>query len=192
MVSRVDVGEYYRRYEAGEFNGVRVELFDGEVRPEIKPTPQRAVAISTTNAAFFRAFDGDAVLGTRLPVRLDEFCELGPDISLKRGEIEDYSLNHPTPVDILLLLDVADALTCNDIFVKTSVYARTGIVEYWIVNIPERQLEVHRGPQRDSAMPFGWGYSVRLIVPESGRVATLWKPDVEFAVADLLPRATSE
>ena len=55
------------------------------------------------------------------------------------------------------------------------------------MNVEERQLEVHRSPQADSAMPFGWGYSVRLIMPESGRLATLWKPEVEFAVADLLP-----
>ena len=49
----------------------------------------------------------------------------------------------------------------------------------------------HRGPQEDSAMPLGWGYSVRLIVPESGRAATLWQPATEFAVADLLPQAPS-
>lgn len=125
-------------------------------------------------------------------MRLDGFCELGPNISLKRGEIEDYSANHPAPADILLLLDVADALTADDLLAKTSIYARAEIIEYWIVNTPERQLEIHRGPQRDSAMPFGWGYSVRLIVPESGSAATLWKPEIEFAVADLLPRAASD
>lgn len=128
----------------------------------------------------------------RLPVRLNDHCELSPDLSLTRGEIEDYLNNHPTPADVFLLLDVADASTSADFSSKASVYARAGIVEYWIVNVEERQLEIHRGPQQDSAMPFGWGYNVRLIVPASGSVATLWKPEVEFAVADLLPHPERE
>lgn len=53
MVARVDVNEYYRRTEAGEFDGVRVELFDGEIRQEITPSPPRAAAMSKTNTLFF-------------------------------------------------------------------------------------------------------------------------------------------
>ncbi len=192
MLGRVDVTEYYRRYIAGEFDGRNVELLDGEIRETIKPLPPRATAISKTNLLFHRLLVNCAVIGVRLPVRLNVACELNPDLSLMRGEIEDYSANHPTPADILLLLDVADASTPTNFSSEASAYARAGIVEYWILNVEERQLEIHRGPQQDSAMPFGWGYSVRLIVPESGSAATLWKPETQFAVADLLPRAASE
>ena len=192
MTARVDINEYYRRYVAGEFDGVRVELFDGEIRQQIKPTPLRAMAINQTHAALFEAFNGLAAISTRLPVRLDEFCELEPGISLKCGAIEDYADNHPTPDDIWLLLDVADASTAADLRLKTSIYARAEIIEYWILNVEKRQLETHRGPQRDSVLPFSWDYGVRLILPESGSAATGWKPEVEFAVADLLGRGASE
>ena len=122
---------------------------------------------------------------------MNDNSEPEPDLALARGADDDYP-NHPAPADILLALEVSDATLSFDRCAKASAYARAGIVEYWIVNVEERQLEIHRGPQQDSAMPFGWGYSVRLIVPESSRAATLWQPEVEFAVTDLLPRPERE
>ena len=186
-------GEYQFLTEAGAFEGRRVELIGGVIYEKMASMRgPHATAVTNVTLAFVTAFARQAAIRIQLPITLDEISEPEPDLALARGEGNDYSGPHPTPTDVLFVMEISDATLPYDRREKASAYARAGIVEYWILNIPERQLEVHRGPQSDSAMPFGWGYSTRLIVPESGHAATLWKPDVEFAVADLLPRASSE
>jgi Uma2 family endonuclease len=44
------------------------------------------------------------------------------------------------------VIEVADASLGFDRRIKGSVYARGGIQDYWIVNVTERVLEVHREP----------------------------------------------
>jgi Uma2 family endonuclease len=63
---------------------------------------------------------------------------------------------------------------------KLRACARNGVPEYWIVNLPESQLEVDRDPQGEA---FG-----SCVVFSAGQtVATLARPDAPIAVADLLP-----
>lgn len=184
--------EYQLLTAAGAFEGRRVELIEGVIYDKMAAMlGPHATAVSKTSLAFFRAFGGQCAVRCQLPIRLNETSEPEPDLVLARGTDDDYQ-DHPAPNDILLALEVSDATLSFDRRAKASAYARAQIGEYWILNVEERQLEIHRGPQRDSAMPFGWGYSVRLIVPQSERAATLWRPEIEFAVADLLPRAASE
>ena len=184
--------EYQLLTEAGAFEGRHVELIEGVIYDKMAAMlGPHAMSVSKTSLAFTTAFGGQCAIRCQLPVRLNDNSEPEPDLVLARGTDDDY-LDHPASADILLALEVSDATLAFDRREKASAYARAEIVEYWILNVPERQLEIHRGPQRDSAMPFGWGYSTRLIVPESGSAATLWQPEVEFAVADLLPRTASE
>ena len=183
--------EYQFLTEAGAFKGRRVELIGGVIYEKMAAMlGPHAMAVSKTSLAFFTAFGGQVAIRIQLPIRLNDNSEPEPDLAVARGTDDDYP-DHPAPADVLLALEVSDATLSFDRRTKASAYARAGIVEYWILNVEERQLEIHRGPQQDSAMPFGWGYSVRLIVPESGSAATLWKPESPFAVADLLPRAPS-
>ena len=70
---------------------------------------------------------------------------------------------------------------------KGSLYARAGIIDYWIVNLRRRVLEVYREPVVAPEARFGWKYSrVRILKPEA-TVSPLAKPDATIAVADLLP-----
>ncbi len=184
--------EYRLLTGAGAFAERRVELIEGVIYDKMAAMlGPHAMSVSKTSLAFSTAFGGQCAIRCQLPVRLNDNSEPEPDLALARGTDDDYP-DHPAPADVLLALEVSDSTLAFDRREKASAYARAEIPEHWILNIPERQLEIHRGPQRDSAMPFGWGYSVRLIVPQSGRAATEWKPETEFAVADLLPRAASD
>ena len=53
---------------------------------------------------------------------------------------------HPNPADIHLLIEVSDSTLSDDRNCKQSVYAAADVKEYWIVNLPGRQLEVHLSP----------------------------------------------
>jgi Uma2 family endonuclease len=45
------------------------------------------------------------------------------------------------------VFEVAYSTLKNDRGLKLEIYAQSNIVEYWIVNLPERQLEVYTEPQ---------------------------------------------
>ena len=92
-----------------------------------------------------------------------------PDIAIVRGPDSRYAKRHPTPSDIAIAIEVADSSLVRDRVIKNRIYARASVPEYWIVNIPERQLEVFTQP---TISEFGEPtYARSAIVPESENVA---------------------
>lgn len=82
------------------------------------------------------------------------------------------------PEDVFLLVEVADSSLTYDQSRKAPLYGRAGVCEYWIVNIPQRQVEVHREP-------CDLGYRSKEVV-KSGKIAPTAFPDAEIDVTELL------
>ena len=84
-------------------------------------------------------------------------------------------------------MEVAESSLWFDRRRKGSLYARAGVQDYWIVNLVDRVLEVHRDPEPDASAEFGWRYRsvVRLTPP--AEVVPLALPAAHIPVADLLP-----
>lgn len=76
-----------------------------------------------------------------------------PDYAVMRYRADAYATRHPGPGDIGLLVEVADSSLADDRVDKQRMYARAGIVEYWIVNIPDRQIEVYTDPDPTAEPP---------------------------------------
>jgi Uma2 family endonuclease len=57
----------------------------------------------------------------------------------------DYLASHQVPVDIILVVEVADSSVEFDRSVKRELYAVSGIEKYWIMNLPERYWEARAG-----------------------------------------------
>jgi Uma2 family endonuclease len=112
---------------------------------------------------------------------LNDGSEPEPDIAIVVGEEDRYDFDHPQPADIVLLVEVSDTTLRFDRGKKRSAYARAGIVEYWILNILKRQIEVHRDPR-------GSRYRSVTILHEQDTVSPLGAPHATVRVADLLPR----
>jgi Uma2 family endonuclease len=55
----------------------------------------------------------------------------------------------PKSEDVLLLIEVADTTVRYDRSTKRRLYAKEGITEYWIVNVPKQCIEVYRDPAAD-------------------------------------------
>jgi Uma2 family endonuclease len=86
-----------------------------------------------------------ALVSTQDPIRLNDFSEPEPDIALLRLRDELYRDAHPTPADVLLIIEVADTTLAYDRQVKMPLYAKAGIAESWIINLTEEQIEVYAG-----------------------------------------------
>lgn len=70
-----------------------------------------------------------------------------------RGDGRSYLTRHPGPRDVGLLIEVANTSLLRDRRDKARIYARAGIAVYWIVNLEDRQVEVHTQPSGPTAIP---------------------------------------
>ena len=141
------VDDYYRMADAGVFPiDARVELIDGEVI-EMSPIGNRhAACVDRLGMLLNHIFYGKAIVRVQNPVRLNDFSEPEPDIALLKPRKDFYATAHPTPADVLLIIEVADTSVDFDLRVKLPLYARAGIPETWVLVLPKDLIEVHSQP----------------------------------------------
>src|SRR5439155_19564044 len=118
------------------------------------------------------------------PIALDDTSEPEPDVAVVAGSLHDYFTAHPS--EPVLVVEVSLTRVALDRRYKSSLYARAGRQEYWVLNLVNRTLEVRREPARVPTAPDGWDYA-------SVQDLTTWDvgtavaaPDASIAVAALL------
>lgn len=139
--------EYERMGEAGIFPpDARLELIEGDIF-EISPIGSpHAACVKYLNRLLNELYGRDLIVGTQDPIRLDDFSEPQPDLTLLRWRADFYRGAHPTPADVLLVVEVADTTVVTDRTIKVPLYARAGVAEAWLVNIPEERVEIYSDP----------------------------------------------
>jgi Uma2 family endonuclease len=119
-----------------------------------------------------------------MPVALDDQSEPEPDLAVVPGAWADYRADHPAPP--VLVIEVVETSPAFDRGEKSSLYARGGVRDSWIVNLVDRALEVFRDPEPDRTAPHGWGYRTRERLGPAAVVSLLALPSVRVGVSDLL------
>ena len=108
------------------------------------PTGNRhASCVKRLNRLFGTLVGDRAIVSVHDPIRLAD-SEPEPDVALLVRRDDFYASAKPGPTDVLLLIEVGDASLDDDREVKRPLYAEAGIAEYWIVNLVDGCLEVHR------------------------------------------------
>lgn len=162
-----------------------VELLAGQlVVAEPKGSPH-ATAVGLAADALRAAFGAGWAVRVQDPIALDEDSEPEPDVAVVPGRHRDYVAAHPAR--FALVVEVADSSLAFDRHYKGSLYARAGVADYWIVNLLERRVEVHRDPTPDAGSEFGWRYRVVRAFPPGTSIAPLAGAEASVPVADLLP-----
>jgi Uma2 family endonuclease len=77
-----------------------------------------------------------------------------PDLIVTTKSLREYAGN-PQPEDLRLVAEVSNTTVSFDLKLKAKLYARAGIQEYWVINIPEKKLIVHREPKDGSYTSVG-------------------------------------
>jgi Uma2 family endonuclease len=119
------------------------------------------------------------------PLSLINGSEPEPDVFIVSGSARDYPGGHPTTA--LLVVEVSDASLRYDRTKKASLYASAGIPEYWIVNLQDRSVEVHREPVEDLDHPFGARYNDIHRAKEGDSIQPLFAPEHSIPVNNMLP-----
>lgn len=184
---RLSVDQYHAMAQAGVFSkDERVELLEGLLVRKMTKNPPHVIALNNLRDHLTTMIE-EGVWHLRLqdPIALDT-SEPEPDLVVARGINTDYAKHHLGAGDCGLVIEVSDTTLHTDRVDKKTLYARNGIIEYWIVNLIEDQIEVYTGPTGPAEVPdyrsrvdFKRGDDVRVSLDgtETGTIS----------VADVLP-----
>ena len=142
-----NVDQYYRLAEVGVLQpDDRVELIEGEIIRMPPIGSPHAARVKRISYVLRSVFERRAIVSVQDPVRLDDFSEPVPDVAILKPREDFYAAHHPTPEDVLLIVEVSDSTILTDRNVKVPLYARNGIPEIWLVNLPKQVIEVYSEP----------------------------------------------
>src|SRR6266850_5445752 len=162
-----------------------IELLDGLLLVKEPQTSPHRTAVLLVAKALERAFGEGWFVQTQSPIGLDDRSEPEPDVCVVRGSLRDYVDAHPTHP--ALIVEVAQSGLRVARGRKATAYARGGIGDYWIVNLVDQVLEVHREPARPGPARRRWGYAAIETLGAEATVSPLAAPSARVRVADLLP-----
>jgi len=137
------VSEYHGLAEAGVLApDERSELIEGEVFRMSPVGSRHAAHVRRLTRLLVQAFEGVKVMfAVQDPIRLSELSEPQPDLAVLKWREDDYADAHPTPSDVLLVVEVSDSTLRFDRQVKLPLYARHRIPELWIVDLQNQVID---------------------------------------------------
>jgi Uma2 family endonuclease len=103
-----------------------------------------------------------------------------PDLIVLRGSYSEFRSASPQPRDLDLVVEIADTSLQFDLTVKAPIYARAGIVEYWILDVASQRLIVHRDPQDGQ-------YASVIVYGRDESVSPLAAPNSSFLIRSVFP-----
>jgi Uma2 family endonuclease len=178
--------EYERAEAAGVFDQQHIELVEGELidkMPKKRPHAATAALLYGWLVRFF----GDRRVNHETPVDVapadNPTSQPEPDLFVSKteyAESERFWSVTPQPGDLDLVVEISDTSLPFDLTTKASLYARAGIVEYWVVDVIGRRLIVHRDPE-------GGQYGSVQSYSEQESAAPLAVPGSILRIADLFP-----
>jgi len=182
---RWTVAAFDRLTLLGAFDRQRVELLAGRIvrmPPQLEP---HVAAVHRSGRVVAAAFGPGFYVRTQAPLRLGKRSKPEPDVAVVPGSEADYVQSGP-PTTALLVIEVSDTTLRHDRTRKAAVYARFGIADYWVLNLIDRQLEVHRRPVPDAANARRFRYEEIRVFGCDEAVSPLAMPQARVMVSDML------
>ena len=174
------VDSLYRAIDAGVFQEPkRLELIHGRIIENMGQNPPHASTRRRLARLLRQMLEPRFYVCDENPLRISFDGEPTPDIIVVTGKEGDYDERHPTPKEVILLVEISDTTAAYDLGDKSQFYAQSGIVDYWVVALAKRQIVIHRDPSPD-------GYRSVTIVGMEESLAPLMASDALLSVHDLL------
>ncbi len=152
-IHRFTVEEYHRLLDAGILReGEPSELLEGWVVVKMGRNAPHDLSVSLAENEIERRLPRKWIRRVQSGVTTSR-SEPEPDVAVVRGPRRRYARRHPGPRDTALAVEASDSTLEHDRTIKAAVYARDRIPVYWIINIPERQVEVYTDPTGPGPFP---------------------------------------
>ncbi|MBW3603904.1 MAG: Uma2 family endonuclease [Actinobacteria bacterium] len=168
--------EYDALVEQGFLVDEPVELLEGRLLAASPEGDRHATVIRRLTRLLVEAIPADeGDIGVGNPIALSDLSEPEPDLAVF-PPASGYRAGHPSTAT--LLIEVSRSSLRRDRTLKRRIYAQAGVPDYWIVDLQNDVLSVHRDP---ADVDFR---SVTHL--QRGDVRPLHHPRLRIAVGELL------
>jgi|SRR5271157_2181596 len=165
---------------SGIWDQQKLELIDGELISKMGKNRPHVLALVRMMKWLVETFGWDRV-NPEAPIDVapedNPSNQPQPDLIVLGRANTSFQTSSPQPSDLALVVEIADTTLRFDLTVKAGLYARAGIVEYWVLDLTGRRLIVHREPEPG-------GYRSVVAYSEFEKVAPLASPQPELPVGD--------
>ena len=179
---------YYQMGEMGWFRDKRVELLNGEIIEMAPMGTLHLTGVGRAGRTMMRVFGEAFLIVFPGALDIDGLTELEPDVAVLNVGVDGLASKRPE--DAVLVIEVSDSSLHFDRTIKSYLYAKAGITDYWIVNLNDRAIEVYRDPTIGSDGSAHYA-EIRSYRPGEA-IAPLASPENMIAVSDLLPADSIE
>ncbi|MBR8831957.1 MAG: Uma2 family endonuclease [Chlorogloea purpurea SAG 13.99] len=175
-VAKWSIDDYHRMIEAEILIGRKVELLDGYIL-EMSPEGPLHKDSGEGLVNYLRQRLGDkAWVREAGPITLEN-SEPEPDIAVVQSPRSRYRDHHPYPEEIFWLIEISNSTLSKDLTEKKRIYAQSGIPEYWVVAIKNREVYVFRDAV-DGDYQYGEKFS-------TGTLKPIAFPEIEISLESL-------
>jgi Uma2 family endonuclease len=157
----------------------RVELVEGEIIDMTPPGSRHGYVVDQLNRLLVMACGERAVVRVRGAVRLSNITELQPHLALLRPAGRSYAARQPLGPDTFLVIEVSNSSLRYDRQIKIPLYARHGVPEAWIVDLPGDRIHFFRSLE-------GEGYADVSSAAQPGIERVSAMPGLQVDLTDLL------
>lgn len=186
LLYRFSVEDYHTMLATGILqSGDPVELLEGYLVLKMTKNPPHRIALGSLRDLIDSMLLATWYVDTQEAITIIS-GEPEPDITVVAGTRRDYDDRHPGAEDLALAVEVSDTTSPYDRVNKQRMYAEAGIVEYWIVNLIDRQIEVYTQPSGPKKSPK-YGRRTDYQPGQSVPLAIAGEKIGEIPVSDILP-----
>jgi Uma2 family endonuclease len=165
---------------SGLWDQQHLELVHGELISKMGKKRPHVNALVVVQAWLVRTF-GEQFVNPEAPIDVapedNPINEPEPDLVVLNKPSHEFPDANPRPGDLRLVVEISGSTLGFDLTAKAELYARAGIVEYWVVDVAARRLIVHREPREGL-------YRSVTAYAEDEAVRPLASPHAEFRVGD--------
>jgi Uma2 family endonuclease len=186
QAKRFTLDEYHRLGELGFFHeDDHIELINGEIIEMASKGTAHETCLRNLWKQLPKIVGDRATLQSQAPITLPPNSEPEPDFAIVQNRDDNYLSSHPKPTDVLLVMEVSDSSLAYDQDVKIPLYAKAGIIDYWIFNLFDNYLEAYSEPYQDNQDRYG--YSNKRIVLSTQVINFPCFPDLSLDLARVFP-----
>jgi Uma2 family endonuclease len=144
----------------------------GEVRTASMEVGKACAGVRTTSTEVTTA-------SMKVRTAPNDYSEPEPDAAIVQPDPSFYEDHRPIPGEVFWLIEVSDTTLRFDRETKAPAYARSGILEYWVLDVIGCQLHVYRMPGMED-------YQSETILSEELTIAPLAFPDCAIPIKGML------
>ncbi|HTQ39117.1 MAG TPA: Uma2 family endonuclease [Pirellulales bacterium] len=183
---RITLDEYRRRAaKGGHSTSNTFELLEGVVVPKCRQTLRHETAVEKLRDYIGIMIPNGWHLLVQQPIACGD-SQPEPDLASVCDVLDEYANRPPKAENVSLVVEVADGSLLADRTLKGRIYARAGVVCYWLLNLIDSQLEVFSNPSGPVPMP---GYREKRVYRTEDKLSLVIGLDDlgTVRVGDILP-----